>query len=69
MLLYSFAIFLLILKPIMLLILNKIRQDRLNNAVFDSWGKSYIIIFNIILFIFYDSNNIRLCASRWTVIN
>ncbi|UJR32333.1 hypothetical protein I4U23_019796 [Adineta vaga] len=33
----SFAIILLILKPIMLLVLIKIRQERLNNAVFESW--------------------------------
>ncbi|CAF1135122.1 unnamed protein product [Adineta steineri] len=32
-----FAIFLLVLKPVMLLLISHVRQERLNNAVFDSW--------------------------------
>ncbi len=45
----SFAIFLLILKPIMLLLLNKVRQDRLGEASFGVWGKIYFFEFHYLL--------------------
>jgi hypothetical protein len=41
--LFSFAFFLLFLKPVMLLFLNKVRQDRLGentSPTFGGWGSS-----------------------------